>query len=92
MTEMLVLYLCAAVLGAVLGASVGLSNRRRSAWPLVTAGFAIIGLWRLTIYAPEATTELTALNSIAAITKGIALVVIVFAATAAGWKTANAQH
>lgn len=92
MTEMLVLYLCAAVLGAVLGASVGLSKRRNSAWPLFTAVLALLGLWRLTIYAPEATTELTALDSIAAIIKGIALVGVVFAATAAGWKTANAQH
>lgn len=93
MTEILVLYLCAAILGALLGWSVGASRRRSSAWPLFTAVLAIIGLWRITTYAPEATTDLGLLDGPAAFTRGLALTVVIFGGVFLGWKgTAGPQR
>lgn len=92
MTETLTLVLTGGVLGALLGWSVGFARRRHTAWPLFTALLALLGLMGLLTYSPEATTSITALDSVAALTRGLALTVVTIASALGGWKAADNAH
>lgn len=92
MTEILALYLCAAVLGALLGWSVGTGRRANAAWPLFPAVLAILGLWKVTIYVPEVTTDLANLDGLAALLLGIGLAIVTLGTTHLGWKSTTGER